>query len=159
MLNPSPIDLSQPHDTCFKCGRPTPVGVSLCERDNPARVKSPSTTQVHATVLIGVLIGFVLLLLLFRFGSAGSNAFSASVAGWSEQADGSIQVVVSVANNSSRAAGASCRIAADGVTDFSDYAFFSDPIPSGETRQFTRVVPPPRRGATADGALLVVTCS
>ncbi len=157
--NPS-VSLDRPHDRCIKCGRATPVGVSLCELDNPARIKSPSTTQVHATVLLGVLIGFGLLLVLFRLGSAGNNAFASSVAGWSQQADGSIQVVISVANNSTRAAGASCRVAADGVPDFRDYVFFSEPIPPGETRQFTRVVPPPVEGAAAaDGSRLAVSCT
>ena len=159
MTGPASVSIEQPHDTCLKCGRPTPLGVSLCERDNPARVKSPSTTQVHATVLIGVLVGFVLLMALFRFGSPGENAFAASVAGWSQQADGSIEVVISVANNGGRTAGASCRIAADGVPDFRDYAFFSEPIPAGETRQFTRTVPAPADGVPADGARVAVSCS
>ena len=101
MLDSTSVDLTKPHDTCQKCGRPTPLGVSLCERDNPARIKSPSTTQVHATVLIGVLVGFGLLLVLFRLGSAGASAFASSVAGWAEQPDGSIEVVVSVTNNGS----------------------------------------------------------
>src|SRR5262245_40621382 len=159
MLESSSVDLTKPHDTCQKCGRPTPLGVSLCERDNPARIKSPSTTQVHATVLIGVLIGFALRLVLFRLGSAGVDAFASSVAGWAVQADDSIEVVISVTNNGSRAAGASCRIAADGVPDFRDYVFFSEPIPPGETRQFTRTVPPPADGAGVDGARLAVSCT
>ena len=159
MLNTSQIDLTKPHDNCLKCGRPTPLGVSLCDADNPASIRSPSTTQVHATVLIGVLLGFLLLLVLFRLGSVGGNVFDSSVAGWSQQADGSFEVVVSVANNGNRAAGASCRIAADGVPDFRDYVFFSGPIPVGETLQFTRTVPPPVGGVAVDGGRLAVTCS
>ena len=27
-----PLDATQPHDVCLRCGRPTPVGVSLCDR-------------------------------------------------------------------------------------------------------------------------------
>jgi hypothetical protein len=158
MTEPATASLSQPHDRCLKCGRPTPLGVSLCDRDNPAHIKSPSTTQVHATILIGVIAGFVLLLLLFRMGSAGAGAFTSSVAGWSPRADGGIEVVISVSNTTGRAAGASCRIAADGVPDFRDYVFFSEPIPAGETRQLTRVLPAPADGAI-DGTRLAVSCS
>jgi hypothetical protein len=143
----------------MKCGRPTPLGVSLCEHDNPARVKSPSTTQVHATILIGVLAGFALLLVMFRAGSVGAGAFSSSVAGWAPRADGGIEVVVSVSNSGARAAGASCRIAADGVPDFRDYVFFSEVIPVGETRQLARVLPAPPNGSAIDGSRLAVSCS
>jgi predicted nucleic acid-binding Zn ribbon protein len=153
------IPADQPHDRCIKCGRATPLGVSLCEHDNPANIKSPSTTQVHATILIGVLAGFVLLLLLFRFGSAGADVFTSSVAGWAPRADGSIEVVISVANTGPRAAGASCRIAADGVPDFRDFVFFSEPIPPGETRQFTRIVPAPANGVGLEGRRLAVSCT
>ena len=60
---------SQPHDVCLKCGRPTPLGVSLCENDNPGRIKSPSSTQVHGTIAHRRdRRASWLLLLLFRFG-------------------------------------------------------------------------------------------
>jgi hypothetical protein len=45
------VDLTQPHDSCIRCGRPTPLGVALCERDNPAHIKAHP--QVHGTILFG----------------------------------------------------------------------------------------------------------
>src|SRR5688572_8501212 len=99
--------LGQPHDTCFRCGRPTPVGVSLCERDNPGHIKSPSSTQVHGTILIGVLGGFLALALVFGATSAGAGPFSATVSGVATRVDGGLDVVMQVTNSGTRASGAS----------------------------------------------------
>jgi hypothetical protein len=156
---PAFFDPTLPHDVCLKCGRPTPLGVSLCEIDNPGHIKSPSTTQVHGTIVIGVIAGFVLLLLLFRLGSAGVGPFPSSLVGYTTRADGAFDVAVSVTNSGSRAAGASCRISAGGAPDFRDYTFFTDPIPVGETLTFTQTVPPAPNAAVLQSAGLVVNCS
>src|SRR3954465_1740953 len=100
-----PVDLQGAHATCLKCGRPTPVGVSLCEIDNPGRIKSPSTTQVHGTIVIGVIAGFVLLLLLLRVGASGVGPFPSTLAGYTTLANGGLNVAVTVTNSGSRAAG------------------------------------------------------
>lgn len=155
----APIDISAPHDTCFKCGRPTPLGVSLCEADNPGHIKSPSSTQVHGTIVIGVLAGFVLLALLLHFGSAGIGPFNSSLVGVATRADGGLDVVVRVANDGTRASGASCRISAGGAPDFRDFVFFSDPIPAGSSREFAQTVPPVPGGAPLQPNNLVVRCT
>ncbi len=156
---PALADSAQQHDVCMKCGRPTPVGVSLCEQDNPGQIKSPSTTQVHGTIGIGVIAGFVLLLLLFRFGSSGVGPFPSTLAGYTTRADGGLDIAVTVTNNGSRAAGASCRVSASGAPDFRDYVFFTEPIQPGETRTFTQSVPPAPDTSVLGPAALVVTCS
>ncbi len=156
---PAQLALSDPHDTCIKCGRPTPLGVSLCDQDNPGHIKSPSSTQVHGTIVVGVLAGFVLLAVLLRLGSAGVGPFDSSLAGIATRADGGLDVVVQVTNTGSRASGASCRISAGGAPDFRDYVFFSDPIPAGETRSFTRTVPPIPGGAPLSTRQLAVRCN
>ena len=153
------VRLDRPHDTCFRCGRPTPLGVSLCERDNPARIKSPSVTQVHGTILIGVIVGFVALLLLLRLASAAAGTFTASVGGTATRADGGLDVVLSVANSGSRPLGASCRIAIGGAPSFRDYVFFTGPIPAGETRQFTKTLPAPQSGSALPAGSVVVRCN
>jgi hypothetical protein len=155
----APVRLDQPHDTCLKCGRPTPLGVSLCERDNPARIKSPSSTQVHGTVLIGVIGGFILLALLFRFAAAGIGPFTGAVSGVATRADGGLDVVITVTNDGSRPAGASCRISPDGAPDYRDYEFFTEPIPVGETREYTKSLPPPTNGAPLPVAVVAIRCS
>src|SRR6187397_1826212 len=114
------VALDGPHDNCVRCGRPTPVGVSLCAADNPGRIKSPSSTQVHGTVLVSVLGGFLALLVLLRLAGAGIGPFNASVSGVATRADGGLDVVVSVANGGTKASGASCRISPGGAPTYTD---------------------------------------
>jgi hypothetical protein len=154
-----PIDIDEPHDTCLKCGRPTPLGVSLCEDDNPGRIKSPSTTQVHGTIVIGVIAGFVLLLLLLRFGANGVGPFPSTLAGYTTRADGGLDVAVTVTNSGSRAAGASCRISASGAPDFRDYIFFTQLLQPGQTQTFTQSVPPNPDTGPLSPAALQVNCT
>ena len=154
-----PVRLDQPHDTCFRCGRPTPPGVSLCERDNPGHVKGPSSTQVHGTVLVGVIAGFIALALFLGVVSAGAGPFTTDVSGVATRADGGLDVVIEVANGGSRASGASCRVSVGGAPNFRDYIFFTEPIPAGGSRQFTRAVAPADDGRPLSGAALVVRCN
>lgn len=155
----APIDLTQPHDTCVRCGRPTPSGVALCDADNPGRIKGPSATQVHGTILIGVIGGFVGLLLLLRLMTAGVGPFNALLAGVATRTDGGLDVVVQVANAGSRASGASCRVSAGGAPDFRDYVFFTDPIAAGQTRTFAHTLPPLPNGQALPTTSLVVRCT
>jgi hypothetical protein len=142
MSGPTTISLEQPHDTCFRCGRPTPPGVSLCEQDNPGRIKGPSPTQVHGTIVLGLIGGFVLFALLARLATSG-GPFAAAVLGSASQADGRTAVVISVTNTGSTDGAASCRISQSGLVGSGDDVFFTEPIPAGATRQFERLLPAP----------------
>ena len=154
-----PVDTDADHDVCLKCGRPTPLGVSLCENDNPGRIKSPSTTQVHGTIVIGVLVGFGLLLLLFRYGSAGIGPFHSSIVGYSARPDGGIDVAVMVENAGSRISGASCRILDSSQGNYNGYAFFTAPIAIGASQTFTQTIPPPPGQPPLSPPNLVVSCT
>lgn len=153
-----PVRLDQPHDTCFRCGRPTPPGVSLCEIDNPGRIKSPSATQVHGTIVLGVLAGFIGLFLIFRLATPGNTSFATSLAGVASRADGGLDVVVSVTNSGTGSASASCAVAPGGVPDYQDYVFFTGPIPVGQTRQFTLTLPAPQGGSQLNTGSAIVRC-
>lgn len=153
------VRLDQPHDTCFKCGRPTPVGVSLCDRDNPGHIKSPSSTQLHGTILIGVIAGFVALAVAWRLMSAGLGPFPATVAGVATLADGGLDVSIIVHNEGTRAAGASCTISPGGAPTYTDFVFFTDPIPPGETREFTQALAPPADGSALPSGNVAVRCN
>jgi hypothetical protein len=154
-----PVNQDADHDVCLKCGRPTPLGVSLCENDNPGRIKSPSTTQVHGTIVVGVLVGFGLLLLLFRFGASGVGPFHSSIVGYTTNTDGSIAVAVSVQNAGTKQVGASCRISDGSVQDYTGYAFFTTPIAIGASQTFTQTIPQPQDQPPMAAADLVVSCN
>jgi hypothetical protein len=150
----------EPHDTCFRCGRPTPLGVSLCEQDNPGHVKAPSSTQVHGTVALGVVAGFIGFMLLVGAVSGGVGPFGSAIAGLATQADGGLEVVVRVSNQGTRLAAASCRVSQGGVQSAEDLVFFTELIPPGETRDFARAFAAPAVGAPArDPARLAVRCN
>lgn len=154
------VDLTQPHDVCIRCGRPTPLGVGLCERDNPAHIKGPSPTQVHGTILFGVIGGFVALLLLLRLASAGIGPFPSVLNAVATRADGGLDVAVAVTNNGSRPSGASCRVMAAGMPDFRDYVFFTPQILPGTTKSFTQTVPPIPGGQPLSASMtLAVRCN
>lgn len=153
------VRLDQPHDTCFRCGRPTPLGVSLCDRDNPAHIKAPSSTQVHGTVLVGVIGGFVALLVVLRLASAGIGPFTTAVSGVATLADGGLDVVIQVTNGGTKASGASCRVSPAGAPDYRDFVFFTAPIPAGETREFTKSLAAPKNGPALTGSSVAVRCN
>jgi hypothetical protein len=159
MTGPSTIAADQPHDSCFRCGRPTPLGVALCEQDNPGRIKGPSATQVHGTIVAGIVGGFVLFALLARLASSG-GPFPASVVGSASQADGTTAVVISVTNGGAADGSASCRISQSGLVGSGDDVFFTDRLAPGETRQFERLLRPPA-STLGDGRLpvLAVLCN
>lgn len=154
----APVDASAPHDTCFRCGRPTPLGVSLCQLDNPARIKAPSSTQVHGTIVFGIIGGFALFALIAALATGGVGPFDAAVTGQASLPDGSTEVVIRVTNDGARTAAASCRVSRGSVSGAGDSVFLSEPIPAGETRDFSRVLPAPVAGQVAS-ALVVVRCN
>lgn len=156
---PTSVALDRVHDSCVRCGRPTPLGVSLCEQDNPARIKSPSSTQVHGTIVIGVIAGFLLLAVLLRLATLGVGPFESNLSGVATRPDGGVDVVIAVVNGGSRTAGASCRVSAAGAPDFREYVFFTEPIPAGESRQFTHTIAPAPGGPALTTRGLAVRCN
>ena len=156
--------LDQPHDTCVRCGRPTPLGVALCDDDNPGRIKGPSATQVHGTVAVGLIAGFILLFLVLAKVTtpAASGQLAATIPGFTSLADGSTQIVVRVTNNSPAAAAANCRVQRGGSVGAGDIEFFTERIPAGETREFTDLMPAPAGALPISGsqaATFAVRCN
>jgi predicted nucleic acid-binding Zn ribbon protein len=142
-----------PHDTCVRCGRPTPLGVALCEYDNPGQIKGPSATQVHGTIAVGLISGFILLLVVLTRVTtpAAAGELAASIPGFTMLADGSTQLVVRVTNNSSGSAAANCRVQRGGAVGAGDIEFFTEPIPAGATREYTRIMPAPQADSPSSG--------
>jgi hypothetical protein len=142
-----------PHDTCVRCGRPTPLGVALCENDNPAKIKGPSATQVHGTIAVGLISGFILLLVLLTRVTtpAASGELAATIPTFSQLADGSTQVVIRVTNNSTSAAAANCRVQRGGTDGAGDVEFLTQPLQDGQSVEFTKIMPAPQADSPASG--------
>jgi hypothetical protein len=137
----------QPHDRCLRCGRATPLGVSLCDADNPAHIGAPSTTQVHGTILLGVIIGFVLIAFGAKLLVLDRGPFEAALSGRVARVDGAVDVVLQVTNRGRNVAPATCRVGAGGqVAQKQDLIFLTDPLQPGVTASFSRTLPTPLAG-------------
>ena len=141
------VDPAGPHDTCMRCGRPTPPGVSLCEEHNPAGIGAPSATQVHGTIFIGIVVGFIALAALAQVLLGGLGPFDGRIVRASSAGDGGAELTVEVTNGGTREARANCRITRGGVSTPDDVLFQTDPIAVGETVTVLRPIPPPRPGS------------
>jgi hypothetical protein len=149
----------EPFDRCWKCGRPTPLGTSLCADDNPGRIGAPSATQAHGTIFVGVLAGFVALALLARLALASAGPFGAVVESAITRPDGGVDVVVRVTNQGTSESVATCRISRGGVGENDDPVFLTGRIRPGASATFQRILPATRTGErpfTVDR--LSVTC-
>ncbi len=137
----SSVDDVELHDRCVRCGRPTPLGVSMCDDDNPGRIGAPSATQLHGTM------------------AAGVGPFTSSIVGQALLSNGGVEVAVQVTNEGSKASAATCHVSRGGVSQADDLIFLTAPVDPGRTATFERTVPPPDPG---NGAYtlgeLTVTC-
>lgn len=93
---------------CEYCEQPLDGPVAL--RYNPAGLALPSPIQGHATVLVAVIAGVILLLTAAWFLYHGVGPFHAQTVSQTKQADGSLLVEVQVSNAGSRAGKARCRV-------------------------------------------------
>ena len=146
-------------DRCIRCGAPTPLGVSLCPADNPGRIKAPSTTQVHATILLGIITGAIALLILLRVASGPQVPFGASIREVTVDAAGAATIVVSVANGGDRSAIATCRVTRDGSPRQDDPTYRTDRVEPGAIVELRRTLAPPPAGtAPYDPKRMSVAC-
>ncbi len=156
----APTPLPEPQDRCVRCGRPVPAGVSLCKADNPARIASPSATQAHGTILIGVIVGFVLFAFAARLATGTGGPFEASIQGRASRADGGAEVVIRVVNSGESAATATCRVTRDGLARQEDYTFRTERLDPGATVDLPRSLPAPAPGtAPYDVERLTISCT
>lgn len=154
----SPAPGGHPVSHCYRCGRETPPGVALCADDNPGKVRGPSATQMHATILLGVALGVVALLVLLRFAVDDGGPYQALVGGHVTTAEGGVEVSVTVVNTGANEGTATCRVTRDGVPRPDDFSFRTQRLAAGESATLSRVIPP--IGAVAIRPdLMTVICS
>jgi hypothetical protein len=133
--------------------------VSLCDADNPGRVKAPSATQLHATILAGVVLGIGLFLFLLRFAVDQGGPYGTSIAGHIVLADGGVQVAVSVTNGGASEGIATCRVTRDGTPRPDDLAFRTERLAPGASVTVTRTVPPPTGPVVLVPERMTVICT
>ncbi|MBX3030523.1 MAG: hypothetical protein KF809_10205 [Chloroflexi bacterium] len=138
----APAPDGHPVSHCFRCGRETPPGVALCADDNPGKVSAPSATQLHATILVGVMFGVIALLLLLRFAVDDGGPYQATVGGHVTTAEGGVEVSFTVLNTGSADGTATCRVTRDGVPRPDDYSFRTQRLAAGESATLSRTIPP-----------------
>jgi hypothetical protein len=154
-----PVD-SVPASECVRCGRPTPPGVSLCEADNPGRISAPSATQVHGTILAGVIIAGVAFLLLAKLLIGTGGPYQATIVGRASVAGGGTEVAIRVTNQGTRDGTPTCRITRDGAPRPDDLAFRTDRIPAGGSVDVSHVLPEPIVGVPAyDSNRITAVCT
>jgi hypothetical protein len=154
----APREGSVPGDRCVRCGKPTPAGVALCDVDNPGGVSGPSATQMHATILGGVLLGFLGFLLLARLAVTTGGPFATELIGSAADSTGTLHVGVAGVNEGETEGVADCRVTRDGVPRPDDAIFRTARLAPGERVAVERVVPPPRQAPTYDADTLTVVC-
>lgn len=144
-LSPTPGGHPQSH--CVRCGKPTPPGIAMCEADNPGGIKGPSATQVHGTILVGVIIGAIVFLLLGRLAVGSGGPYEATIVGRASGSDGAAEVAITVVNRGASAGTATCRVTRDGAPRPDDLTFRTERIAPGDTVQLTRDLPIPDAGS------------
>src|SRR5690606_12352561 len=88
---------------------PVPLDVAMCERCNPLGLSDPASSQVHGTVLVGIILAVVVLAVAGRVALSGVGPFSASVASVSAAGDG-LSVSLRVTNDGTSRGTTTCRI-------------------------------------------------
>ncbi|MFO1539355.1 MAG: hypothetical protein ACKOTZ_02765 [Chloroflexota bacterium] len=149
-----------PNDRCLRCGRETPPGVSLCPADNPGKVKCPSTTQVHATILMGVIGGAIAVLLVLGQVSRPGGPYPVAAVDVAVGTDGLPSIVATVRNDGERRGVANCRVTRDGAPRQDDPTYRTEMIEPGAAVELRRTVPAvPEGTAPWDPERMSVVCT
>jgi hypothetical protein len=150
----------EPTDRCFRCRRPVAAGVGLCEEHNPGHVRGPSSTQMHATILVGILIGIVGFFILASLAIGTTGPYSVALIGAAIDGVGDAAIAYSITNEGESEGVADCRVTRDGVPRPDDLAFRSARIPAGKAVIFERTVAQPRNGTVSyDPERLSLVCT
>jgi hypothetical protein len=150
----------EPSGRCFRCGSETAPGQGLCKKHNPNRLRAPGSTQMHATVFIGIVLGVVGLFLIAPFAVGTTGPYSAEVTASAGEDNGGAAIAFAVTNEGGSDGIADCRVTRDGVPRPDDLAFRTARVAAGATVIFEReLTPPADAGVNYDPEELSVLCS
>jgi hypothetical protein len=134
---PSPAPVAPTHP-CVRCGQPTAIDRGLCEECNPLGLRDASSSQVHGTAFLGVLLAVIVLAVLGRLALSGVGPFTAEI-GSVEPAGEGLTVTFEVTNAGTSAGQTTCRVTDASPRSSGAAAIVQSPrIEPGETRSFTR---------------------
>ena len=135
----------------------TAPGVGLCDEHNQGHLAGPSSTQMHATVFIGIVIGVIGFFLIASLAVTTSGPFDSAVTSASSGGDGSVALAFTVTNEGDDEGVADCRITRDGVPRPDDLAFRTESLPGGETVTLERelMAPPAAPGYDLESLTVV----
>jgi len=145
MTSPAPLAAApaptEPTHGCVRCGARIPIQESMCEACNPLGLKSPSASQAHGTVFVGIGIAVVLMAVVARLIIADMGPFTSSVGAITTD-PGGLKVTVSVTNTGRAAGATTCRIddpSTGGIGPGAAYVE-SPKVPAGGTVSFDVIV-------------------
>jgi hypothetical protein len=150
---------AKPVDHCFRCGVETSPGVGLCDRHNRGHLPGPSSTQMHATIFGGIVLGVIAFFVIANLAVTTNGPFASSVTAANAGPDGGVMLSFTVTNEGSEGV-ADCRVTRDGVPRPDDLAFRTEPVPGGQTVVLQReLAAPPHDSVPYDDESLTVDCS
>jgi hypothetical protein len=155
----SPKPEATPVDHCFRCGVETAPGVGLCEQHNRGHLSGPSSTQMHATIFGGIVLGVLVFFVVAGLAVGTTGPYGSSVTSASSGSDGAVSLAFAVTNEGDVDGIADCRVTRDGVARPDDLAFRTVTLPGGETVTFERELAPPRVAPPYDVESLTVVCT
>lgn len=123
-------------------------------------MRGPSSTQMHGTILVGLLVGIVGFFFIASLAVGTTGPYAVTVIGAGDDPSGGVAMAYSIVNEGDSDGVADCRITRDGVPRPDDLAFRSPKLTPGELVIFERIVAQPIIGsAQYDPDRVSVVCT
>lgn len=122
---------------CIKCGREIGPDETICEVCNQAGMATPSASQYHATMVVAIVIGVILLAVAASVAMTGVGPFTADAVDV-RTASAGVEVTVTVTNDGSKQGRAKCQLIAldRNGRSLDSHPTVSPPVPAGERITF-----------------------
>ncbi len=127
---------------CIKCGREIGPDETICAICNRAGMATPSASQYHGTMAVGIVLGVVLLAVAASLALRGVGPYRGEIVD-TRTAGGSLQATVSVTNEGTKPGRAKCQlIAQDGEgRSLQSRSILSPQVPGGSSITFDERIP------------------
>lgn len=134
---------------CIKCGREVGPEETICAVCNRAGMATPSASQYHGTMAVGIVAGVVLMAVAASWLLSGVGPYRGSVLG-TQAAPGGLQATVSVMNQGTKPGRAKCQLIAYDAQGRSlqSRSVLSPQVPGGESVTFDERIPAVEQAAT-----------